>query len=78
MYTRAATLPGRHSTAARIRLTRSARPCSTRRLEQVCKAMDMSVTELIRMIDRSASAVTVLSVGQEAALARDTALLSYF
>jgi len=40
--------------------------------------MDMSVTELIRMIDRSASAVTVLSVGQEAALARDTALLSYF
>src|ERR1022692_4143190 len=40
--------------------------------------MDMSVTELIRMIDRSASAVTLLSLEQEAALARDPALLSYF
>jgi hypothetical protein len=40
--------------------------------------MDMSVTELIRMIDRSASAVTTLSVEQETALARDIALLSYF
>jgi transcriptional regulator with XRE-family HTH domain len=54
------------------------RSFTVRRLEQVCKAMDMSVTELIRMIDRSASAVTMLSVEQEAALARDIALLSYF
>jgi transcriptional regulator with XRE-family HTH domain len=51
---------------------------TVRRLEQVCKAMDMSVTELIGMIDRSAGAVTMLSVEQEAAIARDTALLSYF
>jgi transcriptional regulator with XRE-family HTH domain len=49
-----------------------------RRLEQICKALDMSVTELLRMIDRSASAVTMLSLGQESALARDPALLSYF
>lgn len=54
------------------------RSFTVRRLEQVCKAMDMSVTELIRMIDRSASAVTMLSVEQETALARDIALLSYF
>ena len=54
------------------------RSFTVRRLEQVCKAMDMSVTELIRMIDRSASAVTMLSVEQETALARDPALLSYF
>jgi hypothetical protein len=40
--------------------------------------MDMSVTELIRLIDRSAAAITTLSVEQEAALARDIALLSYF
>jgi len=54
------------------------RSFTIRRLEQVCKAMDMSVTELIRMIDRSAGAITMLSVEQEAALARDIALLSYF
>ena len=54
------------------------RSFTVRRLEQVCRAMDMSITELIRMIDRSASAVTMLSVEQEAALARDIALLSYF
>jgi transcriptional regulator with XRE-family HTH domain len=54
------------------------RSFTVRRLEQVCKAMDMSVTELIRMIDRSATAVSMLSVEQEAALARDIALLSYF
>jgi transcriptional regulator with XRE-family HTH domain len=54
------------------------RTFTVRRLEQVCKAMDMSVTELLRMIDRTASAVTTLSLKQEAALARDPALLSYF
>ncbi len=54
------------------------RSFTVRRLEQVCKAMDMSVTELIRLIDRSAAAITMLSVEQEAALARDIALLSYF
>jgi transcriptional regulator with XRE-family HTH domain len=46
------------------------RSFTVRRLEQVCK--------LIRMIDRSVGAVTMLSVEQEAALARDIALLSYF
>jgi hypothetical protein len=40
--------------------------------------MDMSVTELLRMIDRTASTVTTLSLKQESALARDPALLSYF
>jgi DNA-binding Xre family transcriptional regulator len=54
------------------------RTFTLRRLEQVCKAMDMSVTELLRMIDRTASAVTTLSLEQESALARDPALLSYF
>lgn len=54
------------------------RSFTVRRLEQVCKAMDMSVTELIRMIDRRASAVTMLSMEQESELARDPALLSYF
>jgi transcriptional regulator with XRE-family HTH domain len=54
------------------------RTFTVRRLEQVCKAMDMSVTELLRMIDRSASTVTTLSLEQESALARDPALLSYF
>jgi transcriptional regulator with XRE-family HTH domain len=54
------------------------RTFTIRRLEQVCKAMDMSVTELLRMIDRTASAVTTLSLEQESALARDAALLSYF
>ncbi len=54
------------------------RSFTIRRLEQVCRAMDMSVTELIRMIDRSASTVTTLSLGQESALALDPALLSYF
>jgi transcriptional regulator with XRE-family HTH domain len=54
------------------------RTFTVRRLEQVCKAMDMSVTELLRMIDRRASAVTTLSLEQESALARDPALLSYF
>jgi transcriptional regulator with XRE-family HTH domain len=54
------------------------RTFTIRRLEQVCKAMDMSVTELLRMIDRTASVVTTLSLEQESALARDAALLSYF
>jgi transcriptional regulator with XRE-family HTH domain len=54
------------------------RTFTVRRLEQICKAMDMSVTELLRMIDRSASTVTSLSLEQESALARDPALLSYF
>ena len=54
------------------------RTFTVRRIEQVCKAMDMSVTELLRMIDRAASAATTLSLQQESALARDPALLSYF
>jgi DNA-binding Xre family transcriptional regulator len=49
-----------------------------RRLEQLCKALDMSMTELIRMIDSRTSAVTVLTLEQESALARDPALLTYF
>ena len=54
------------------------RSFTLRRVEQVCKAMDMSVTELIRMIDRRASAQTLLTLEQESALACDPALLSYF
>jgi len=71
--------------AARINLSEASvkrlfaeRTFTVRRLEQVCKAMDTSVTELLRMIDRSASAATTLSLEQEVALARDAALLSYF
>jgi DNA-binding Xre family transcriptional regulator len=56
----------------------ASRSFTVRRLEQICKAMDMSVTELIRMIDRSGAAITVLSLEQEAALAVDPALLTYF
>jgi transcriptional regulator with XRE-family HTH domain len=71
--------------AARINLSEASvkrlfaeRTFTVRRLEQVCKAMDMGVTELLRMIDRRASAPTTLSLEQESALARDPALLSYF
>jgi len=49
-----------------------------RRLEQICRALEMSVTELIRMIDSRTSAVTMLTLEQESALARDPALLTYF
>jgi transcriptional regulator with XRE-family HTH domain len=71
--------------AARINLSEASvkrlfaeRTFTVRRLEQVCKAMDMSVTELLRMIDRSASVATTLGLEQESALARDPALFSYF
>ena len=58
--------------ASRIKLSEASvkrifaqRSFTVRRLEQVCQAMDMSVTELIRMIDRSASAVTLLSLAAD-------------
>lgn len=49
-----------------------------RRLEQICRAMDMSVAELVGLTARDPGAVTTLSLEQESALARDPALLSYF
>jgi DNA-binding Xre family transcriptional regulator len=54
------------------------RTFSLKRLEQVCRALDMSIADLVKMIDRKNYAATALTLSQEAALAKDGALLSYF
>jgi transcriptional regulator with XRE-family HTH domain len=54
------------------------RTFSLKRLEQVCRAVDMSIAELVKMVDRKGYATTALTLSQEAALAKDEALLSYF
>lgn len=52
---------------------------SIQRLEQICQLMDMSFSDLARINDhRYAEHLTRLSVSQEAALADDAILLSYF
>jgi DNA-binding Xre family transcriptional regulator len=54
------------------------RTFSLKRLEQVCRALDMSIADLVKMIDRKAFSPTALTLSQESALAKDEALLSYF
>ena len=51
---------------------------SLKRLEQICGALEISLADLVRMVDRGSSRSTTLSLEQEQALARDPALLSYF
>jgi DNA-binding Xre family transcriptional regulator len=54
------------------------RTFSLKRLEQVCRALEMSIADLVRMVDVKSYASTALTLVQEAALAKDEALLSYF
>ncbi len=54
------------------------RSFTLRRLEQVCRALEISFAELVRMVERGNARATSLSLEQENALARDPALLSYF
>src|SRR5688572_3707559 len=54
------------------------RSFTLRRLEHVCSALEISMSELVRMTESGRSRPTTLSVEQEQALARDPALLSYF
>jgi transcriptional regulator with XRE-family HTH domain len=56
----------------------SERSFTLRRLEQVCGALEISLSELLRMVDAGEGRPTTLSLEQEQALARDPALLSYF
>jgi DNA-binding Xre family transcriptional regulator len=57
----------------------SERSFSLQRLERICRMMDMSFSDLARLNDlKYAERQTVLSPGQEAALAGDAILLSYF
>ena len=56
----------------------SERSFTLRRLEQVCGALEITMVELIRMVEHGRSRPTNLSLEQEEALARDPALLSYF
>ena len=55
----------------------SQRSFTLKRLEQVCGALETSVAELVRMIEKEGGRATTLSLEQEQALARDPALLSY-
>jgi transcriptional regulator with XRE-family HTH domain len=54
------------------------RTFTLRRLEQVCRAAELSFAELTRVAQRREHQATSLSLEQEAALARDPLLLSYF
>ena len=56
----------------------SERSFTLRRLEQVCGALEISLSELLRMSDAGDDRASKLSLEQEQALARDPALLSYF
>jgi len=56
----------------------SERSFTLRRLEQVCGVLEISLGELVRMVERESSRPTTLSLEQEQELARDPALLSYF
>jgi transcriptional regulator with XRE-family HTH domain len=68
-----------HLSEASIKRIFSDRSFSLKRLEQVCRLMDMSFTDLARMNDlRYRERQTVLSEDQEEALARDPILLSFF
>jgi DNA-binding Xre family transcriptional regulator len=54
------------------------RTFSLKRLEQVCRALEMSIADLVKMVDHKSYASAALTLTQEAALAKDEALLSYF
>jgi len=54
------------------------RSLTLRRLEQVCAALEITVADLVRMVERGQDRASTLSLEQEQALARDPALLSYF
>jgi len=54
------------------------RTFSLKRLEEVCRALEMSIADLVKMVDVKGYASTSLTLAQEAALAKDEALLSYF
>lgn len=62
---------------ASIKRIFSQRSFTLKRLEQVCGALEISVAELVRMIEKGRDRATFLSLEQEQALARDPALLSY-
>jgi hypothetical protein len=49
-----------------------------KRLEQICRALDMSIADLARMVDHKNYRTTTLDLSQEVALAKDPALLTYF
>lgn len=49
-----------------------------RRLEQVCRAAEVSFAELVRLMERGRQQANVLTLEQESALAADGLLLSYF
>jgi DNA-binding Xre family transcriptional regulator len=54
------------------------RTFSLKRLEQICRALDMSLADLLRTVDPKDHRATTLSLEQEAALAKDSVLFSYF
>jgi DNA-binding Xre family transcriptional regulator len=57
----------------------SERTLSLQRLEQICRLMDMALSDLARMNDlQCEDRQTVLSIKQESELAGDAILLSYF
>jgi len=49
-----------------------------KRLEQICRALEISLADLLRMTEQASRRATTLSLQQEKALASDPALLSYF
>jgi DNA-binding Xre family transcriptional regulator len=54
------------------------RTFSLKRLEQICRALDMSMADLVRTVDHKDYRTTTLGLEQEAALAKDPVLFSYF
>ena len=56
----------------------SQRTFSLKRLEQVCRALEMSIADLVKLVDVKSYAASALTLPQETALAKDEALLSYF
>ena len=54
------------------------RTFSLKRLEQVCRALDMSMADLMRMIEHKNSRTTTLRLEQEAALAKDSRCSAIF
>ena len=51
---------------------------SLKRLEQICVALDLSIADLVKMTRRKPALPTTLTLHQEAALAKDENLFSYF
>lgn len=49
-----------------------------KRLEQICRALEITLADLLRMTEQADRRTTTLSLQQEKALASDPALLSYF